>query len=145
MNINVTKTGMDVFRRGQQIGDAVTQAVAEVVRDEDFASSVATFSSEPTFRITGSGDRREVSTSDVAYRDLNFGTDTRDVVMTPGFVSKTVPNVLAARGGSGRVAGPAKRPMPGIEARNFDLAVEKKRSGAAAVRVAQAALDRIFN
>jgi len=62
-----------------------------------------------------------VGTDDAPYMYVTRGTRVRYAIMTPGFLSKTMPGSLMSRRGAGGVAFISrKHPMPGIKARGFE-------------------------
>lgn len=97
--------------------------------EADFHTTTESWSDEskPDFKIVREEFLRRVTTDSAIYGYLNFGTSVRYAHMTPGYVPKTTPGFIGSGGGGGAVLFIDKsRPMPGIEPRDFEGAIQKK-------------------
>lgn len=118
----------ELFFNAPKLTQAIANALdgAALGAKVDFEVTTATWKTKPNFEIVKEAGKRHVMTHDKIYKDINDGTDKRFVIMTHDFQAKTVPHKLMSRAGKGGVLAKAKKPMPGIEAREFDKAVKEK-------------------
>jgi len=98
---------------------------------KDFDRTVKTFETKVDFDAdTVAGSTKittEVYTKNRIYRFVNNGTDHRHAVMSMDYIPKTIPNIIDAGRGRGRLRYVSKKVnKPGIQARNFDLAIAKQ-------------------
>ena len=85
----------------------------------DFNVTTQTWRSRPTFVIEKSQGERRIFTTDKVYKFI--------AVMTPDLVAKTIPRSIRSRMGRGGVAIISKKhPMPGIEAREYEVVIADK-------------------
>jgi hypothetical protein len=107
--------------------ESTLNAAADGIQN-DLKRPTGTWQHKPEFVIDVFPGKRIIYTADAIYRYVSGGTAVRRVVMVPGFRSKSTPGSINARKGKGGVMfGPSKKiARPGIEARNFDLTVQKK-------------------
>jgi len=100
----------------------------------DFNVTTQTWKKRPTFLIEKLPLERRIYTTDKIYKFISRGTRVRYATMTPDFVAKTVPRSIRSRMGQGGVAMVnIKKPMPGIQARDYEVVISekwKKRFGA---------------
>jgi len=92
----------------------------------DFDTTTRTWKNRPKFTIKRSKLRRLVSTTDDVYRFVSRGTRVRYAVMSDDFVAKTRPGIIGSGKGKGGLVGFTKRPLPGIQARDFEPTIKKK-------------------
>lgn len=92
----------------------------------DFDTTTRTWKDRPKFTIQRSKLRRLVSTTDDVYRFVSRGTRVRYAVMSDDFRPKTRVGYLGSNKGRGGMVGFTKRPLPGIQARQFEETVKKK-------------------
>lgn len=115
-----------------------------------YSRTVRTWRNKPVFTSTistaGGNITSDTGTDNEIYGYVNNGTSVRYAVMTPDFVSKTEPNIVNSRSGSGGLSHfNFRNPRPGIVARRFDEAIarELKRTVAKILQeeINQAAID----
>lgn len=116
------KSGFNARRHQQAVEQALDKAA--LVVEADFQKSTATWEHKPVFNVTREPGKRTIFTTDPQYNWINRGTRIRYATMTPDFIAKTKPGVLASGTGRGGVLFVSrKHPRPGIEARSFDMLI----------------------
>lgn len=107
----------------------INQNTAKAMK-RSFQKTVRTWEHPVTFhQITESRPDPTVLvyTDDDIYGYVSGGTRVRYVVMTPDFSPKTRPGLLDSRPGRGGVSHfDFRHPRPGIQARKFDVLVERR-------------------
>jgi hypothetical protein len=123
----------------------ILQAMLHTEREvvADFQSTVETWHHSVQFlhKVGFRGGDLIVSviTDDDPWNILNRGTSVRYNVMTRGFIAKTKPGVIGSGPGRGQFAyRDTKNPRPGIQARNFTIAIRKKHDKPFKARIARA-------
>jgi hypothetical protein len=114
-----------------------TDAMERVIdrADKEFAKTYATWKNKPEFEKSIEADNNKVIGSTLTsgegsrenpYPFVTKGTRVRYAIMTPDFAAKTQPRVIGSGGGRGGLLFVNKnKPMPGIEAREFEEEIEK--------------------
>ena len=92
---------------------------ADALQD-DLLKPTRTWRRRPAFTIIRATGRRIVQTDSRIYLFLTRGTRVRYAVMSLDFMAKTTPRVLGAGPGRGGMVFVGKKPLPGIEAREFE-------------------------
>lgn len=96
----------------------------------DFDVTTQTWNERPDFEIEKRAGYRFIGTENEIYGYLNFGTRVRYALMSPDFSPKTRRGYIGSNKGRGGVILVSRRhPRPGIEAREFDKAVQAKWEG----------------
>jgi hypothetical protein len=117
------------FLDGRAILRAVENTLQASAMDAkiDFDTTTTTWLARPEFKIEKRVGSRKVFTNDAIYAFLNYGTRVRYATMSPGFRPKTRSRYLGSNVGTGgMVFVRTDIPRPGIDAREFDLAVKEK-------------------
>lgn len=120
-----TKVALDATAMARAIENTL-DGVAKNIKI-DFDVTTQTWRTRPEFTIDKSDGRRLVSTADDIYRYLDQGTSVRYATMSGDFAPKTRGGYIgsnAGRGGMVRVS--RLHPRPGIQARGFAAAIQKK-------------------
>jgi hypothetical protein len=131
-NVRQLQRNLDKFEH-QQIPVATEEGMLEIRKEtlRRLRRTVHTWSApQPQFtadiRRQGSLIGMETQTDSTIYKFVDLGTRVRRAVMSPGFVSKTVPGSLKTRRGSGGVVFISKKiNLPGIKARRFTETISK--------------------
>ena len=94
----------------------------------DYYVTVKTWKTKVDFIINNFGKYgRDIFTYSKEYLFVNDGTRVRYATMTPDFAPKSSPGIIRSYTGRGGVAFISKKhPRPGIKARLFNLAINKK-------------------
>jgi hypothetical protein len=96
----------------------------------DFDVTTQTWRTRPDFTIDKSEGRRLVSTDNEIYGYLDRGTSVRYATMSGDFAPKTRSGFIGSNAGRGGVLNVSRlHPRPGIEARKFAEAIQKKWDG----------------
>ena len=117
------------FLDGAAIVRAVENSLSEAAASakRDFMATTRTWDSRPEFTIDSRPGVREVYTTSDVYGYLNAGTSVRRAVMVGGFRPKTRHRYIGSNKGKGGVVFVSKKlSLPGIEAREFDIAIAEK-------------------
>lgn len=117
------------FLDGEAIVRAVEDSLSEAAASAkvDFEATTATWNDRPDFEIESRPGIREVFTTSDVYGYLNFGTSVRRAVMSGGFRPKSRHRYIGANKGKGGCVFVGRNiSLPGIEAREFDIAVSEK-------------------
>lgn len=113
---------------------------------QQFERTTRTWRNKPRFTSkieeTGTSIIADTGTESEIYGYVSNGTSIRYAVMTPDFVSKTVPHVVSSRAGAGGLSHfNFRQPRPGIEARRFDDAIVRQQTRTIQ-RILQEEIDR---
>jgi len=116
----------DAFHRAAEFQSKKTE--------QEFRKTHRTWNEQrPTWRrevqVRANATIWQVDTSHLIYFFLNDGTRVRYAAMTPGFKPKTKPGFIGSTAGQGGFSHLAFNPPPGpdgIEARYWDVAIQKK-------------------
>lgn len=111
--------------RFQMAIDAALDLTAANIRI-DFQATTRTWKQSPIFYIFKGPAYREIFTMDMIYRFVSRGTKVRWAVMGKNFAAKTVAGKLYSRVGKGGRVGFSTKPLPGIQARDFEGTIVKK-------------------
>ena len=117
------------FLDGEAIVRAVENGLSEAAAAAkvDFEVTTATWDNKPDFKVDQEEGYRLIYTDDDQYGYVNKGTKVRRAVMSPGFRPKTRFRFIGSNKGAGGVVFISKKlNLPGIEAREFDLAIKEK-------------------
>lgn len=125
------------------IEDVLDSTVAEV--RQDFLKTTQTWTNhKPDFIIEKRPYFRRVYTVDEIYAYLNFGTRVRHALMSPDFLPKTEPGVIGSKPGAGGVVRVSRLlELPGIKARKFDMAIQKRAQQKLIQRTARGVFDAV--
>jgi hypothetical protein len=140
---NSTKIAARYRRMARNMPGIVQGALRDLVTQEAiplFQATTRSWTNDPTFTAaqTARGWQVEIDPA-FPFQWVNKGTRVRYAFMSKDWKSKTKPNVLASFKGRGRVLFISrKRPMPGIQARNFTDIVMKRVQARAANKVREA-------
>jgi len=129
------------FLDGAAIVRAVENSLSEAAASAktDFGATTRTWDSQPDFTIDSRPGVREVYTTNDVYGYLNRGTAVRRAVMVGGFRPKTRHRYIGSNKGKGGVVFISKKlSLPGIEAREFDIAVKEKMDDEVPVKMQRA-------
>lgn len=104
-----------------------TLSMAAAAVEVDFNVTAKTWTHKPDFKIARARGLRRIYTEDRIYGYVNRGTRVRHAVMVPGFRPKSRKGFIGANmGRGGAVVVSRKIVRPGIEAREFDVAIADK-------------------
>ncbi len=120
-----TKVALDTEAMGRAIENTL-DALAKDIKI-DFDVTTQTWHDRPEFGIDKSEGRRLVATDNEIYGYLDRGTSVRYATMSQDFAPKTRTGFIGSNAGRGGVVRVSRlHPRPGIQARNFAAAIQKK-------------------
>jgi len=131
--------------RPKAFQEAIEDALVEEMADIDalFQQIISTWSDPPVvnqeLKVSHGGISGSVWVDDKRMFFLNEGTRIRHAVMSNPYVTKTRVGMIQSRSGRGKVLAVSRKiRRPGIDARNWDELIVKKRRIPYTVRMAKA-------
>lgn len=123
--ILLPKNALDPQKLLRAVENALTGTAQSI--KVDFDTTTRTWQKRPVFTIQVAPFQRIIGTDDDVYRYVSRGTSIRYALMSGDFAPKTRNRYLGSNVGKGGVVSISKKhPRPGIQAREFEQAVQDK-------------------